>query len=188
MTAWLLLLVPPALFAAAALAVERVGRSAPVPSRAQAIVVLGARLDAAGRPTPALEGRVDRALELYRAGVADTVVFSGGASRGGATEARAAFDYAVARGLPGSAALLEEQSVSTATNARECAQLLLPRGLREVALVTDGFHVLRASRDFARAGFLPRPAASRRVLTLQTRAWFSLREVVALARPRWWRG
>jgi uncharacterized SAM-binding protein YcdF (DUF218 family) len=62
--------------------------------------------------------------------------------------------------------------------------LLHPRGIREVVLVTDTFHLLRAHRLFRRAGFTSHPSPAplegrgwrRRELLLRT-----LREALALS-------
>jgi uncharacterized SAM-binding protein YcdF (DUF218 family) len=66
---------------------------------------------------------------------------------------------------------VEERSESTAQNARRSAEILTPLGMRRVLLVTDAFHMPRASQAFAVAGLVPIPAPTgyigRRGLRLQ---------------------
>lgn len=50
---------------------------------------------------------------------------------------------------------IEERSETTADNARLSAAILVPLGLTRVLLVTDAFHMPRARRAFAQAGFTP---------------------------------
>lgn len=50
---------------------------------------------------------------------------------------------------------IEERSETTAQNARLCAAILAPLGIRGVLLVTDAFHMPRARRAFATAGLTP---------------------------------
>lgn len=126
--------------------------------RAQAIVVLGAA-QWNGRPSPVLQARLDRALELYREGYAPLLVFTGGALPGDrATEASVGRDYALSHGVPEQAILIEEKSRTTYENLVGARALLFPRGARSVLLVSDPFHMAR-SRIIARdLGFDPHPA------------------------------
>jgi uncharacterized SAM-binding protein YcdF (DUF218 family) len=147
--------------------------------RGEALVVLGARLLANGRPSPAFLGRIERAAELYAQGAASLVVFSGG---GQPSEARAALTHALTLGVPEAACLREELSTNTVENARHSAALLLPRGVKTVVVVSDGFHLLRAVRCFRAFGLHPVPAASRRQLARRTLWVATLKEAVAYLR------
>ncbi|MGC8873998.1 MAG: YdcF family protein [Chloroflexia bacterium] len=126
--------------------------------RAQAIVVLGAA-QWNGRPSPVLQARLDRGIELYRQGYAPLLIFTGGAMPGdGSTEASVGRDYALKQGVPETAILVEEQSRTTYENLLGARALLFPRGARSVLLVSDPFHMAR-SRIIARdLGFDPHPA------------------------------
>src|SRR5262249_37848837 len=77
---------------------------------ADAIVVMGAaQYD--GRPSPIFAARLDHAVSLYRAGIAPTLVVTGGKADGDrTTEAASARAYAIARGVPAAAILMEDQS------------------------------------------------------------------------------
>lgn len=91
---------------------------------ADAIVVMGAaQYD--GRPSPVLRARLDHAIALWRAGLAPTLVVTGGARRGDrSTEAAASRRYAVARGVPDSVILLESEGRTTRESVRAAAVLL----------------------------------------------------------------
>src|SRR4051812_50121680 len=82
-----------------AFAVDRFGQRDRA-RRAQAIVVLGARVMEDGQPSGALQARAERAAELYRQGLAPLVVFSGGVGRYPPAEALAARDLALTLGIP----------------------------------------------------------------------------------------
>lgn len=159
-----------------------------MPAPAPAIVVLGARVLPGGGPSGALRARVERAVALFREGAAPLLVFSGGVGDNPPSEARVMLRLAVEAGVPQSACLLEEESHSTADNARFTARLLAERGIRHAILVTDPYHLLRARQNFWRAGVdveaVPAPFTERN-LTLGERARWTLREVVALAWRPW---
>jgi uncharacterized SAM-binding protein YcdF (DUF218 family) len=110
---------------------------------ADAIVVLGAaQYD--GRPSPVLEARLERALELYRRGLAPRIVVTGGRQDGDTwTEATSGYNWLVRRGVPDEAILKEVQGRTTFESLAATARFLRPEGFDEVLLVTDGYHALR---------------------------------------------
>lgn len=133
---------------AAALALDLAG-DRPVPSAAfDAIVVAGAGVMPDGTPSRPLRGRVVRAVELYRLGLAPRVLMTGGVGRNPPAESVVAAQLARTLGVSESALLLDERSRTTEENAIETARLL-GRDAR-ILLVTDRFHVLRAERVFRR--------------------------------------
>ena len=110
---------------------------------ADAIVVLGAaQYD--GRPSPVLQARLDHAVELYRRGVAERIITTGGTAPGDTvSEAVAARRYAVRQGIPADAILTERSGQRSSESIAAVAGLLDARGLRSAVLVSDPFHMLR---------------------------------------------
>lgn len=110
---------------------------------ADAIVVLGAaQYD--GRPSPVLQDRLDHALELYNAGLATTIVVTGGRQAGDRfTEATTGYNYLRAHGVPDEALLKEVGGTNTYESLAASAAFLRDRDLTEVVLVTDGYHAFR---------------------------------------------
>jgi uncharacterized SAM-binding protein YcdF (DUF218 family) len=116
---------------------------------AQAIVVLGTA-QYNGRPGPVFQARLDRALELWRAGYAPVLVVTGGKMPGdGYTEADAAWAYLTDAGVPADAIVTENAASDTWESMQGIAALLQPLGIHEVIVVSDGFHLFR-SRMMAR--------------------------------------
>jgi uncharacterized SAM-binding protein YcdF (DUF218 family) len=122
---------------------------------ADAIVVLGAaQYD--GRPSPVLEARLERALELYEAGLAPTIVVTGGRQDGDTfTEATTGYNWLVEEGVPGEAILKEVQGRSTYESLAATARFLRDSDVVEVVLVTDGYHALRVSGIAREVGLHP---------------------------------
>ena len=118
--------------------------SPPLPEPAAAILCLGGGMSLTGweRPGPASTRRARSCAELYRAGVAPVVLFTGyGHHRSSAAAAMAR--VAMADGLPETAVILEEEARSTLQNAAFSLPLL-PEGTERVVIVTDGFHLPRS--------------------------------------------
>ena len=110
---------------------------------ADAIVVLGAA-QYAGRPSPVLRARLDKGIALYRRGLAPYLVVTGGMGLGDTTtEAAVGRRYAMKRGVPASAILLESVGRTTSESMVGVARVMRERELTRAILVSDGFHLLR---------------------------------------------
>ncbi len=123
---------------------------------ADAIVVLGAaQYD--GRPSPVFRARLDHAVSLYLAGLAPTLVVTGGKAEGDrTTEAEAARRYAIAHGVPASAILVEDRGRTTLESLRGVASLYRAHGLRSGLYVSDRTHMLRVLRMATDQGIVAR--------------------------------
>jgi uncharacterized SAM-binding protein YcdF (DUF218 family) len=111
-----------------------------------AIVVMGAaQYD--GRPSPIFAARLDHAVSLYLAGIAPTLVVTGGKADGDrTTEAASARAYAIARGVPPDAILVEDQSRTTQESISSVSTLLRAKGISQAIFVSDRPHMLRVLR------------------------------------------
>jgi vancomycin permeability regulator SanA len=147
-----------ALVACVALAVARLYVTADTASRRYAIsnvpprhvaLVFGAGLLPDGSPSPMLADRVDAAVELYRAGKVDQLLFSGDNSRPEYNEVGAMFNYAVQRGIPRTAITLDYAGFDTYDSCYRAHAIF---GVRSAILVTQRYHLPRAVYDCARLG------------------------------------
>jgi vancomycin permeability regulator SanA len=105
-----------------------------------AVVVLGAaQYD--GRPSPALQARLDHALELYRQGVAPVIVLTG-ANRPGDrfTEAYAGFRYLARAGVPHDDLLVVSDGERTWDSLLAARRVLEAEGIGTVTLVSSPYH------------------------------------------------
>lgn len=131
----------------AALLLDRHGQREDPKETYDAIVVLGCRVMPSGQPSRSLASRARRAAELQLAGVAPTIVLTGGIGEHPPSEAVAAAAIVLELGVAGDAVVLEERSTTTEENARYAAALV---DARRVLVVTDAYHVFRAERVFRR--------------------------------------
>ena len=122
---------------------------------AEAIVVLGAA-QYVGRPSPVLRARLDHALVLWNRRLAPTIVFTGGTGVGDTTsEAAVARKYALRRGVPDSAILVETHGRTTRESMHAVAEMLRGQGIDRVILVSDPFHMCRLGILARRNGLEP---------------------------------
>ena len=98
-----------------------------------------------------------RAARALHSGLTRHILACGGRAWNGVRESDALCAFLAGQGVPESALERESSSHSTRQNAHYAAELLLPRGLRRIWLVTCDFHMPRALRCFEGAGFLAQP-------------------------------
>jgi uncharacterized SAM-binding protein YcdF (DUF218 family) len=109
------------------------------PILADAIVVMGGE---GGRYT-----RTQHALELYKAGMSPTVVFSGGTLLASGLECSStglSLDAAERLGLPPEAMVISGEAQSTHDEAENIARLAEENNWQSLLLVTDLFHTRRS--------------------------------------------
>jgi SanA protein len=104
-------------------------------------IVFGAGLWRDGSPTPVLRDRVDAAAQLYFDHKVEKILMSGDNRFLYYNEPGAMHDYAISRGVPEDAIVLDyagRRTYDTCYRARDIF------GVREAILVTQGFHLPRA--------------------------------------------
>ena len=125
---------------------------------ADVIVVLGSQVYPGGRAGPSLERRAQHTAVLYRRGLADHIICSGGVGDNPPSEAEVVCERIVELGVPPGAVIYETRSHSTEENAAYSAAIMRHRGWRSAIIVSDGFHMLRAAWMFERAGVIAHPS------------------------------
>lgn len=140
--------------------VDRIGRRDEA-QHADAIVVLGAA-QYVGRPSPVLRARVDHAVSLWKRGLAPTLILTGGTGVGDTTsEAAVARKYAMSKGVPDRAIVVEIKGRTTSESMRAVARIMEDREQSSVILVSDPFHMLRLSILARRFGLEPYTSPTR---------------------------
>lgn len=126
--------------------------------RADVIVLLGSQVFPGGKLGPSLERRAQHAAALYKQGLADHIICSGGIGDNPPAEARVACGRVIDLGVPIAAIVYEEQAHSTEENAAYTAAIMRERHWTSAIIDTDGFHLLRATLMFQRAGIIVYPS------------------------------
>lgn len=150
--------------------------------QADVIVVFGCLVRADGTPSMALADRVCTGVELYQAGLADRLIFSGGPGEGPTHEAVAMQRLAMQLGVPASAIEVDLVGLNTQATVRNVVARDREGRQPRVLAVSHFYHLPRIKLCFRRAGWdvLTVPANESRELYHLPR--YLMREVVAL----WW--
>lgn len=121
--------------------------------RADAIAVFGAA-EYAGRPSPVLHARLDKAVSLYNRDIAPVIVTLGGGSDkdSGRTEGGVGRDYLLANGVPYDRIIAETQSFDTEQQVQRLSTIAAQQNFHTLVVVSDGTHLFRVALLCRRAG------------------------------------
>jgi len=96
--------------------------------------------------------RTDKAIELYKSGWADKLVFSGAAvDKSGPSNAKAMQIRAENAGVPAFSIFIDESSESTHENAVNSNSIFSSQNISSIILVTSGYHQRRADLEFSKS-------------------------------------
>lgn len=115
--------------------------TAPEVPPAPVALVLGAGLTTAGTPTPFLAARLDIAADLYARRKVRVVLVSGDNRTHDYDEPTAMRDYLVGQGVPARKVVLDYAGRDTHDSCQRASRIF---GVRQVTVVTQGFHLRRA--------------------------------------------
>jgi vancomycin permeability regulator SanA len=120
---------------------------------ADVIVVFGARAHADGSPSGVLSDRVTTACQLYRDGLADKLVFSGGPGDGQIDEPHAMRLLAIKLGVPDRAIYLDPAGLNTDATVANTAILFEKLHVHRVLAVSHFYHLPRIKLAYRQAGW-----------------------------------
>lgn len=151
---------------------------------ADAAIVLGAAVYGE-RPSPVFRERINHAIDLYFDGSVKYLIFTGGVgNRDELAESEAARNYALRRGVPDEAILIETISTTTAENLAQAKQLVEEYQLGRVLVISDPLHMKRAislAQDVGLDAF-PSPTPTTRYRTWRSQWSFLMRETYFYAK------
>jgi uncharacterized SAM-binding protein YcdF (DUF218 family) len=148
-----------------------------------AAVVLGAAVYR-DLPSPVFRERINHAIDLYRQGKVEAIIFTGGVGRGdNLAESEAARNYAVAAGVPAGDIWIETVSVNTYQNLEQAQAIVEAQGFETVIIVSDPMHMRRAMEYAADLDLPaePSPTPTSRYRSVRSQSSFLLREVYFLS-------
>ncbi|MBL7196525.1 MAG: YdcF family protein [Candidatus Omnitrophica bacterium] len=121
------------------------------PKKADAIVVFAGGVGESGKAGQGYEERVSRAVELYKEGYADKIIFSSGYIYF-LEEASVMKAVAISLKVPESAIILEDQAKSTYENVIFTKEIIDKQNWKDILLVSSPYHMRRVSLVFNKIG------------------------------------
>jgi Uncharacterized conserved protein len=151
------------------------------PFSADALVVLGASVRGPDKPSPLLQGRLDRAIEAAIESVHAKIIVTGGTPRFGTVESEVEATYLKSRGVRDSDIIRDKMTLRTSDQARFIKDVLVDSlKLRKIVVVSDRWHLPRALLMCKWRGVDVTGVSSKYKLPLLSELYYRLRESVAL--------
>lgn len=162
--------------------IDRLGRRDDT-QPSDAIVVLGARVNADGSPGSDLTSRTYRGVDLWLNGYAPHLICTGGFKGDRLSAAAVCKRFAIQLGVPAEQVFLAEGSSNTIEDAQVTAELMAAQGWKTAILVSHPLHLYRARWLFRRAGVQvvtsPTSTDTGRIFP-PLRIWYAMREAAAM--------
>ncbi|MCA9113849.1 MAG: YdcF family protein [Planctomycetaceae bacterium] len=151
---------------------------------ADAVVVFGCGVDQQGKPSSALQDRMRTGCELYHAGLARTVVLSGGPGPGMVHETEAMRKLAEQAGVPANAIRIDRDGFDTLSTVRNLSRFQTGAGDEPFTalMVSHFYHLPRIGLCCRHSGISASTVPARQQYVLRWQAWYIAREIPALWR------
>ena len=114
-------------------------------------VVLGNKVELNGKPSPRLQTRLDKAVELYEQQIVDSIIVSGGKGIEGFEEAEVMKSYMVTQGVPAQRVLCDYKGYTTYRTAKNTLALIA-NPTDKIIVVSHYFHISRTKLAFRNFG------------------------------------
>lgn len=147
---------------------------------ADVAVVFGARVYADGRPSDALADRVRTGCYLYRDGLINKLLFSGGPGDGAVHETESMKQMAIRLGVRPEDILTDQAGLNTQATVRNTSALLSQLRVSRVLVVSHFYHLPRIKLAYHRAGWEVYTVPARETYLLRQMPYNMAREVAAL--------
>ena len=141
---------------------------------ADVAIVLGNTVESDGRPSARLQARLDKAVALYRGGLFQHVIVSGGVGVEGFNEAEVMKRYLISQGVPEGRIVADGEGRTTSLTARNAARLMRERGWQSALVISQYFHISRTRLAVESYGVRPVYSAHA--------DYFELRDVYSVVR------
>lgn len=148
-------------------------------TQANCIIVLGAAIQGHS-PSPVFAERIRHGVNLYQAGLAPKIIFTGGFGEGQTySESLVAAMFAEDLGVPADDLLMETRSRTTRQNLVEATAIMKQQGWDSAIIVSDPLHMKRATTMASDLGLeaSSSPTPTSRYRSLKTQLGFLMREI-----------
>lgn len=141
---------------------------------ADVAIVLGNTVNPDGNPSPRLQARLDKTIELYQKGLFPNIIVSGGVGIEGFDEAVVMRQYLIDQNIPADSIFLDSEGRTTNLTAKNSARIMTQQNWQSAMIVSQYFHISRTRLAFTKYGISPVYSAHAN--------YFELRDLYSIAR------
>ena len=113
--------------------------------KSDCIIILGYPANINGTPSPILSERIKQGIELYKNGVAEKIICSGGATKNEHIEADVMANELIKHDIPESNIIPEKDSRSTWENLKFSKKIMQDNSFKTAVIVSQTGHIRRSS-------------------------------------------
>ncbi|WP_242831458.1 GNAT family N-acetyltransferase, partial [Dehalobacter sp. UNSWDHB] len=137
-------------------------------------IVLGNKVELDGTPSQRLQGRLDKAAELYKDKYFQYIIVSGGTGKEGFDEAKVMKNYLVKAGIPENVIIEDSHGVDTFMTAKNSKVIMNRNNFQSAMVITQYYHITRTTLAMHKVGI-------NKVYSAHART-FELRDLYSLTR------
>lgn len=137
----------------------------------------GAAVWSKGKPSPIFEGRIRKALDLYRKKIINKIIVTGGNAPGEISEAEAAAKLLINLGVKRKNIIMENHSSTTTEQIKFLKNNFLNE---EILVISDGFHLSRITQIAKFFNLKAQGINSEHSLSFEKTIYYRTRESVAI--------
>ncbi len=115
-------------------------------------VVLGNKVEFNGEPSLRLKSRLDRGVELYRAGYFKHIIVSGGLGKEGFYEADVMKRYLIKQGIAEKFIISDRSAKNTYDTAKNSRKIMTEMNYQSALVISQYYHISRTKLAFSKAG------------------------------------
>ncbi len=147
--------------------------------KSEVAIVLGAATYK-GKVSPVYQERINHAIDLYFEGYVQKIIMTGGKAKGNnVSDAYAAKQYALTKGVPNEDILIEEKSTITQENLYNANIIMKDNNMSNAIIVSDPLHMKRSmmlAKDIGIKAYSS-PTPTTKYISLKTKVPFLAREL-----------
>lgn len=152
-----------------------------LPTHADVAVVFGSAVWSDNKPSPSLSKRVEKAIDLYKSGVAGKIQLTGGNAPGELSEAEVAYNIVKKSRIDLKNVLIEKKTSSSIEQVQFIKRELVEKGnMKNIIVISDGFHLNRINEICNFHNIKPQLVPSELALSWEKNIYYKLRESVGL--------
>jgi vancomycin permeability regulator SanA len=118
-------------------------------------IVLGNKVETNGFPSPRLQARLDKTIELYKQGFFSEIIVSGSVGREGYDEAKVMKRYLAQRGIPEKHIYVDSDGKTTYLTAKNAQRIMREKHWQSAFVISQYFHISRTKLALKKFGISP---------------------------------
>lgn len=152
-----------------------------IPEPADVAVVFGSAVWSDNKPSPSLSKRVEKAVDLYKAGVVQKIQLTGGNAPGELAEAEVGYNLVKKYQVDMKNVMIEKKTASTIEQVQYIKKELVEKAqMQKIIVISDHFHLNRINEICNFHNIKPQLVSSELYFSWEKNIFYEIRESIGL--------